>query len=164
MRLLFTSYIILIYNIIYPQKNNDSNNLIIEERISTINKRDLFDNWKNLTSDTINPTFIEADLNNNGACETIGFYEGIETGLFIFENNKNEIVEQYRLLFYDHNKWFSNGKFLAVMFLLKKGTRIKIKEKKKPLKLKKNSIRVIMSDKTGFIIVYDKGKYHKINI
>lgn len=156
-------FCLIIFNINIAQKLETVDS-IINETITTIKKEKLFKGWQKLTIDTLSPTFIKVDLNKNGVFETVGLYEGIENGLFIFENNNSILDEKYRLLFYNYSKWYSKEKFQAIINLIKQGTKVKNKDTGAFLSLENDSVLIIMNSGDKSVITYMNDKYIKINI
>jgi hypothetical protein len=146
---------------------------VIEETITTIDKLDLFGGWKNFTSDTINPTSITQDLDGDGKLDIAGFFTGIEHGFFIFGNINGvdgNMEQLYKFPFANScnlpfdKSWFDQGKFQAVIALVKSGKRIRNIETGSLEKLKYNSVLISKKDGSQFIVTFKDNEWRIIKI
>jgi hypothetical protein len=158
-------FILSNYSYLFSQNTQDIKKdqiVQIDETITTIKKSELSSKWKSFAKDTLSPTYIRIDLNNDNKTDLCGFFTGITSGLIIFDDVENNIKTLYQLNF--DSTWFKNEKFEAVMFLKKKGQRVTEVNTGKKIKLKNNSIYVKKFDGTEFIITYLDNEFIKIMI
>lgn len=85
----------------------------IVESLEVIQSHQLFQGWKEFAADSLNPTFGKLDINKDGRDDFVGFYTGIDNGLFVFLSDHGEYKIAYAAEFDASD--FINGEFQSIL-------------------------------------------------